>query len=288
HHLQKTGEDTYAYGVEVSKKAKGSLGFIPLGKPYQDSSQTEHGFVSFFSLPKGETALVWLDGRKYASGQKEMSLRSAKISQEGTFYEEEELDGRTCDCCQTDAASTDDGVVVVYRDRSETEIRDIYALRYEGEKWQEAVRVAKDDWEINGCPVNGPAISTQGKSLAVAWYTAAQNVPQVKLAFSEDGGKSFSKAIKVDLGNPMGRVDVLMTQSNYAYVSWMEKDQEQEAKVMIRAIAKGGALSPAREVGEISSARASGFPILSELENQLILAWTEEGDTPRLSLWRSN
>ena len=39
------------------------------------------------------------------------------------------LDARACDCCQTDAAMTSAGPVVVYRNRTEEEIRDIYIAR---------------------------------------------------------------------------------------------------------------------------------------------------------------
>src|SRR5262249_19852136 len=103
----------------------------------------------------------------------ETSLMYTTIDLDGTIAKEVLLDSRVCECCQTAAAPTPDGIVVVYRDRSEKEVRDISILRSKNGKWSEPEPLSKDGWEINGCPVNGPAISSSGKNVAVAWYTGA-------------------------------------------------------------------------------------------------------------------
>ena len=66
-----------------------------------------------------------------------------------------------------------------------------------------------DGWQIEGCPVNGPAIDTDGGRAVVAWFTAANNTPKVKVAFSGDDGVTFGKAFEIDKGTPSGRVDVI-------------------------------------------------------------------------------
>ena len=74
--------------------------------------------------------LVWLDGRQFAAAEKddsiarEMTLRFRQVEVDGTPGIETLVDGRVCDCCQTDAAMTPKGPVVVYRDRTEEEIQD--------------------------------------------------------------------------------------------------------------------------------------------------------------------
>lgn len=286
HHLAKTGEDTYAYGVNVSKKKAGEVAFHALGTPYTDTSQTEHGFVSFFSLPDAGTAVVWLDGRKYKTEQKEMSLRTAQIAEDGSFYNEVELDGRTCDCCQTDAAQTASGAIVVYRDRSEGEIRDIYRSIYKDGKWQEGAPVFEDEWVINGCPVNGPAVAADGDRVAVAWFTMANDSPKVKLAISENGGEDFGKPIRIDKGNPIGRVDLLWVEGEI-YVSWMERDQSNQGELLLVKYDRDHTLQEAQVVREMSSARASGFPIMVKIGDRLNLAYTEEGEIPRLRMWEA-
>ncbi|MEL6251593.1 MAG: hypothetical protein AAFR87_06215 [Bacteroidota bacterium] len=286
HHLAKTGEDTYAYGVNVSRKKAGEDSFKPLGTPYKDTSQTEHGFVSFFSLPNGEPAVVWLDGRKYRTDQKEMSLRTAEIAADGSFYNETEIDGRTCDCCQTDAARTSSGAIVVYRDRSEGEVRDIYRSIYKEGRWQKGAPVFKDDWVINGCPVNGPAVAAEGDRVAVAWFTMANDSPMVKLAISENGGESFGDPLHIDNGNPIGRVDLIWDKGEI-YVSWMERDERNQGELYLRIYDRYGELQEPQLVREMSSARASGFPIMIKRGNRLNLAYTEEGDIPRIRMWEA-
>ncbi|MEM8887086.1 MAG: sialidase family protein [Bacteroidota bacterium] len=286
HHLAKTAEDTYAYGVNVSRKKAAEDFFEALGTPYTDTSHTEHGFVSFFNLPDGDPGVVWLDGRKYKSDKKEMSLRTAKIAEDGSFYDEFEIDGRTCDCCQTDAAQTASGAIVVYRDRSEGEVRDIYRSIYKDGKWQKGAPVAEDAWVINGCPVNGPAVAAEGDRVAVAWFTMANDSPRVKLAISEDGGAFFGKTIRIDKGNAIGRVDLLWHEGEI-YVSWMERDASNQGELLLRKVDRNANLTEPQLVREMSSARASGFPIMIKRENRLNLAYTEEGEIPRIRMWEA-
>jgi hypothetical protein len=81
--------------------------------------------------------------------------------------------------------------VAVYRDRSEGEIRDIRIGAYVDGAWTEGAIVHEDGWETAACPVNGPAVAARGEDVAVAWFTAAGDVPRVKVAFSDDAAESF-------------------------------------------------------------------------------------------------
>jgi len=65
-----------------------------------------------------------------------------------------------------------EGPIVAYRDRSDTEIRDIYVSRSVGSNWSQPVAVHRDNWQIAACPVNGPALSADGTAVALAWFTA--------------------------------------------------------------------------------------------------------------------
>ena len=50
-----------------------------------------------------------------------MTLRYASFDGEGNKIEESLLDDKVCDCCQTDAAMTSKGPIIVYRNRSDEE-----------------------------------------------------------------------------------------------------------------------------------------------------------------------
>jgi hypothetical protein len=181
-----------------------------------------------------------------------------------------------CDCCQTDAVLTSAGPLVVYRDRTKDEIRDIYVTRLVGGEWTEGRPIHGDGWETDACPVNGPAAASAGDDIAVAWFTAAGGVPRVQLAFSSDAGVRFGEPIPVDDGNPAGRVDVVMLDDGSALVSWLERTGEDRAEVRVRRVDRDGRAGGYLTVSGSSSERASGFPrIASAGADRILVAWTD-------------
>ena len=62
--------------------------------------------------------------------ERDMALMYTTILPNGTLGAEVQIDKRVCECCQTSATATPDGLLVVYRDRSQDEIRDIALVRY--------------------------------------------------------------------------------------------------------------------------------------------------------------
>ncbi|HET9529267.1 MAG TPA: sialidase family protein, partial [Blastocatellia bacterium] len=187
HWLVKSGAGTYAYNVNLSISTDDGSTWSKPVTPHRDNTQTEHGFVSLFSSPGNRVGAIWLDGRNFASkdhshgqGQSKevMTLRHTTISAGGELSGEVVLDSRVCECCQTSAAQTSEGAVVVYRDRSEKEVRDISIVRFSRGRWTEPEIVHGDGWEIEGCPVNGPSVAASGRRVAVAWFTAAKDTPR--------------------------------------------------------------------------------------------------------------
>ena len=288
HWLQRGGDATYDYGVRVSRSVDGGTTWSEPWTPHEDGTPTEHGFVSF--LPDGDDmALVWLDGRRFVPGDdgpatEEMALRYRTVTagDEGLRGSGPEtiVDSRTCDCCQTDAAVTSDGAVVVYRDRTEEEIRDIAVVRRGPDGWSEPHPVARDGWEIAGCPVNGPSVVARGDTVAVAWFTAADDQPRVRLAWSFDGGVSFPVVREVADEAPLGRVDLLLRDEGSVLVSWLEGGgvgASDRARVRIRALEPEGEATPAWTVATSLAGRTSGFPRLAEAGSggPVLVAWTD-------------
>lgn len=292
HWLQRSGTGKYAYDVHVSLSTDGGSSWSTPAILHRDRSAAEHGFVSLFTGAGDSITAVWLDGRKYpdATSADEMQLISTTLSPTGSLGGETIVDARICDCCQTDAALTTRGPVIVYRDRSDAEIRDIYAVRRDTAGWGTPTTVHADGWKIPGCPVNGPAAAARGDIVAVAWFTAAQDTARVRLAYSFDAGTTFNPPLRIDAGWPVGRVDVQMGDSGQAIIAWMERSDSANAEVRVRVAEPNGALSPPVVLASTAASRASGFPrmALQRLgnENSLIVAWTVPGDTSRVQVAR--
>ncbi len=286
HWLQKSGEGTYSYDVRVAQSPDGGNTWSAGVIPHRDSTESEHGFAALWPEDDGSLSLAWLDGRKYvlagAGGEKEMMLMHTTIGRDMLLGPEVPLDTRICDCCQTSVARTSDGPVIVYRDRSAEEVRDIYIVRRVGRNWTAPAAVHADAWTINACPVNGPAVDARERRVAVAWFTAAHDSARVKVAFSNDGGATFGVPVRVDDGNPAGRVDVVMLEDGAALVSWVENVGDR-AEVRVRRVRqggeRGGAREPAVTIAQGTASRSSGFPRMAATKEALFFAWTVPGAT---------
>jgi hypothetical protein len=210
-----------------------------------------------------------------------MSLVHTTLDADGQLGPETTLDARVCDCCQTDTAVAEGAIVVVYRDRSDKEVRDMSVVRFAGGRWSEPRPVARDGWEINGCPVNGPAIAAAGPLVAVAWFTAANERSRVKVAFSSDSAETFGTPITVDDGQPLGRVDVVLLPRGVALVSWLEQTQR-GTELRVRRVSPDGTHGEALTVADSSAARSSGFPRMVRSDDEVVVAWRDAAEPPRV------
>ncbi|HEV8081227.1 MAG TPA: sialidase family protein [Chitinophagaceae bacterium] len=281
HILEKSENGKYTYDVKLSTSADSGSSWSATNILHDDGKKAEHGFVSLMPY-KDQFFVSWLDGRNTVSEKGDtsahheghhgaMSLRAAIVNMQGTKTAEWELDKRVCDCCQTSAALTANGPVVVYRDRSEEEIRDISIVRFVNGNWTEPKTIFPDQWKIAGCPVNGPRVATEGNNLVIAWFSSPDKKAQVNIIFSGDGGASFNKPIRIDEENALGRVDVVMLDEKSAMVSWMEGGVIKAVKVY-----KDGKKDAALIVASSSESRSSGFPQMTKSGNNLIFAWTDD------------
>jgi hypothetical protein len=273
HWLEEDGPDPEAYTLHVSWSKDGGLTWMPSVTPHHDGRQTQHGFASLFQVPGAGLGLVWLDGRTIADTG-DMGLQSAIFGTDGAQRSEITVDARACECCPTAAATTADGVVVAYRDRSPSEMRDIAVTRLSEGHWSEPTLVHADNWEIDACPVNGPAVSARDRAVAVAWFTAKDDEPRAFVAFSHDGGRTFGTPVRVDEGSTLGRVGVELLSEGSAAVSWIDFSR-QRAEVMVRRVDANGARGQAVHIAD---ATGNQFPRMAYGVGELLLAWTETTD----------
>jgi hypothetical protein len=286
HWLQREGAGTYDYGVRISRSTDDGATWSEPWRPHEDAEKGEHGFVTIFPLSDGGSGLVWLDGRRFAAGEETMTLRARTLDASGAPQAETLVDESICDCCQTDAALTSEGVVVVYRDRTEGEVRDIYATSLVGGRWTEGRPVHPDGWVIPACPVNGPAVDARGREVAVAWFAAPGDSARVQVAFSSDGGATFGGATRIDAGNPGGRVDISLLPDGTAAALWIERSAEQGAEIRVRRVGAEGALGAPVLVASSSAERASGFPrMVPDSRGRLVFAWTDVSGASPMVRW---
>ena len=279
--LQKNGSGTYAYDIGVARSDDAGKSWTMLGTLNDDRTQTEHGFVSMAPEAEGVRA-IWLDGRAMMSGEHgehghaggDMSLRTTMITD--TIQPSTLLDNRTCECCPTTMTESSAGTLIAYRDRLPSERRDISVVRLTDNGWTSPKDLWTDGWEINGCPVNGPASASNGLRTAVVWYTGAEN-PGVRAAISEDGGITFDEPITLAGEEAVGRVAVAWPSDNNPVAIWIDEDDSSLGNATLALASLGDAEVTAKHIATLEAGRGSGYPRIAALpDGRCLVIWTSK------------
>lgn len=131
-------------------------------------------FMDVGVLNNGELGVCWLDNSREKNGR---PVKFSKTNSDGNFTTEIIVDSIACPCCRTSIYSDMSGNIhIVYRDVINDSIRDIsVASSYDnGITFKKPVCFSGDQWNINGCPHNGPDVICNGKNIYATWFTGAK------------------------------------------------------------------------------------------------------------------
>lgn len=271
-----------AYDIRLSYSRDDGRTWAAPFSPYRDTTRTQHGFVTLFEAPAGGLALVWLDGREQELKADErnggsMALYSTSFDTSWKQGSEAVVNTRVCECCQTSVAVTAEGVLTAFRDRSPREVRDVHVSRLENGAWSPARPIHADNWEIDACPVNGPALSARGRQVAAAWFTSEGDKPRAMAAFSNDAGATWGEPVRLDDQASLGHVDIELLDDGSAAASWVEY-ADKRAHLRVRRVDATGARSPAVTV---TPERVGGYPRLARHDDELVFVWSETDEAGR-------
>jgi hypothetical protein len=305
--MQKMGEG-HAGNVALSRSVDGGFNWASPIAVNDDGVEAEHGFAALWPASRDTIGVAWLDGRDNAGGEMHhegaagmkhgdakhgghdmhadgrTALRAAVFDMNLQRSGEAVVDAKTCDCCQTAIAATSRGPLLVYRDRSDKEVRDIAAVRYDGKAWGKPVAVHADGWVMPGCPVNGPAVAADGDAALVAWYTEAGGQPSVRVARSADAGDSFGAPVTLDQGEAVqGRV-ALALDATQAWILWIREDASGQSLWLSRRTPDLEREYQRLEVAKLQGrGRGTGFPKIALRDGDAYVVWTDIADgAPRL------
>ena len=92
----------------------------------------------------------------------------------------------------------------------------------------------------------------------------------------------FGAPVRIDDGQPVGRVDIEMKDGSAAFVSWLERRGADDADVRLRRVTREGSRDAAISIAASAAARSSGFPRLAMRGDEIVVAWTQSGDSARV------
>ncbi|CAI2717672.1 sialidase family protein [Nitrospina watsonii] len=191
-------------------------------------------FQSFFDTevaPDGAVYVAWLDGRDKATNKPgTFSLYISRSQDRGTtFSKNVKIAGDICPCCRPSITFGSSGeVFIAWRHVYDNHERVVVvaASRDGGQTWAEPVRVTQTGWVIDGCPHAGPSMRYIGGKLYVTWYTAIDRRAVIKLAVSDDQGRSF-KHVKEIQGGVLDPTHPYIAESkDAAYVIFQGRDPQ--------------------------------------------------------------
>ena len=246
---------------------------------HSDASDSEHSFSSIAATGPDRATAIWLDARDFESSHR-YRLMSAVVTSTGEVKQEQTIDNDVCTCCPTAFVRTTSGAVAAYRGRNPQEIRDIKVSRLADGTWQSPRTVHDDGWHINGCPVNGPALSAHARNLAALWFTAMGDTPQVKLAFSEDLGSTFQPPAILDSvhdeARPVGHVAITFLEDGSALAAWL-RQASPGTEIVAQRVAPGGPHGPLQVLAK-GSTKDLGYPRMQCLGESVMISWGGSGD----------
>jgi len=255
-------------------------------EPISGPARPETNLVHMTTGPDGALWMAWL----------ESSTLSVAFEDATRVVELEDVDDRTCDCCNPVPTFLDDDLVVSYRDLDTVDgqvVRNTSVVRSidGGETFQPVVRVADDDWFIDGCPFTGPsAVNIEG-TMVLAWMDARQSshpdqaASSIWVDRSTDRGASFGADLEV-VGEGRHRwPSMAVDDAGVIHLVWETEGPDGGLSYSWSDDAGRSFASPTLLVDrELSGGNAPGSPTAVVHDGRLVVSWAA-GGTGFVAIW---
>jgi hypothetical protein len=269
-------------GIRAAQSSDGGRTFAASRTISPEGVTGARGWESAAIDDAGVVHAAWLDGRhsvptppgaKHVHGAMRQDIVHA-MWRDGEAVVETPVADNVCFCCKTGVAARGNDVFVVWRHLFPGGVRDIAIARSAdgGRTFPAPVRVSADDWKIDACPDDGPALAIAGDgAIHVVWPTLLQDggSPHMAIfeAVSRDSGATFSPRARVDAAaTGASHPRLAVSRGGARAIVWDEAASEGR-RVMFRA---GGPGAPIAEGGSAS------YPAIVGLEDGFAVAWTEQ------------
>jgi hypothetical protein len=263
------------------------------------------GWESIATTAKGEVVTLWLDHRdgaartsaapasgahQHGAGGHQAGDGVARAQLSRLYFAKlnepdssRGLVNGVCYCCKTSLATdADGGIYAAWRHVYPGNVRDIAFSRSPdgGRTFAPPVRVSEDNWVLDGCPENGPAlIVDDAKSIHVVWPTLVPNAtaggePTLGLFYARStDGHQFSQRQRIPTEGVPRHPQIAITSKGEIIVAWDEQAEGGRRVALARASLDGK--STPRFVREPLDGGGPGvYPVIAPIDQGAIIAWT--------------
>jgi hypothetical protein len=243
------------------------------------------GWESIAVDSKGKTFALWLDHRDMAAPRREGEAHQHGPQASQLFVAA--LDGSpahgiargVCYCCRTALVASEGSVYAAWRHVYADNHRDIaFAMsRDEGRTFSAPVRVSDDNWQIDGCPENGPAIALdRQRRVHVVWPTRVQTGSSETLALfhavSADG-KAFSPRARNPTSGVAYHPRLISATDGSFVVAWDEAAAGERRVRLARGMPDRSGIVAFRPLDIVGQADGR-YPAIATTPTHVIVAWT--------------
>jgi hypothetical protein len=189
----------------------------------------------------------------------------------------------SCECCRIAVAFAGPGKpVVMFRNIFDGGIRDHAVITFSNDgKAGPLYRVSDDDAKIDACPHQGPslAVGPDGTHHAT-WFALGRKLKGVYYARSENGGKTFSKPMR--LGEPDKQISrpYVLAAGDVVYLVYKSFDGSRTSIELMTSRDAGKSWSTPHSIA--STADSSDHPLLVANHSTAYLSWLTSKEGYRL------
>lgn len=261
----------------ISYAAPGGLRFsepVPLGGA---SEGEEHAMVRLAAAPNGQTWLFWYGSQRHARSG---SLYYAHADQAANLQAPQQLlFDSLCECCRPAVDFDTHGEPVLFaRMIFKDGRRDHALLKVNPPVVQPAV---SDDWQINACPMQGPALSIDARGrYHVVWFTLGNKRHGLFYAYSDDQGRTFSQPLDVGSAAANARHAAVIARAQRVVIAWEEsRGNTTQLRIMQSADAGQNWLAPQLIA---TAAGAADYPDIIAQGDRIFVSWNSTAGGYRL------
>ena len=258
------------------------------------------GWATLATDGRGGVHALWLDHRGMADRRGAASAHhhghdtttsaaaaadgAAMAQGSGVYYsngvKEQELTRGVCYCCKTALAVAPDGTLIAaWRHVYPGNIRDIAftTSRDGGRTFAPPARVSEDQWQLNGCPEDGPALAVDARGTThIVWPTVVTQPEAHKALFyatTSDGTRFTSRMRVSPMRRNIAHPQVAVGPGGEIAVFWDEIVNGRRRVFLSRKTGNSG-FGPAEALSDTTS---TSYPVPVVADGAFVVAWTEGG-----------
>jgi hypothetical protein len=278
----------------------------PVSLPGSDAGGNR-GWESIATNSAGDVVALWLDHRESSSGQRtgapmnhaeHQHLESGQRPSDGVARAQlsklwfarldgadspKAVTGGVCYCCKTTIATDSNGAIyAAWRHVYDGNIRDIAFTKSvdNGRSFAPPLRVSDDNWVLDGCPENGPAMVVDGaKRIHIVWPTLVPgptktSEPTLALFYAASSdGKRFTPRQRIPTEGVPRHPQMIVGSNGSLMVAWDEQAKGTRRIALARGSVDAGGAANFTKLAVGDGARAE-YPVLAAAGGSTLVAWT--------------